>query len=88
MNNIFVGNLDTEATKKLVRSLFEPYGPVAHAKLMTDQETGSSRGFAFVEMSDSVQAGEAIAALNGSSWRGRCLNVRAARPKLHRGVSA
>ncbi|MGH9720950.1 MAG: RNA recognition motif domain-containing protein [Bryobacteraceae bacterium] len=85
MKNIYVGNLDVEATKGSVRSLFEPYGTVAHIKLMTDHETGCSRGIAFVEMSDPDQAGRAIAALNGADWRGRTINVKEARPKLHRG---
>ena len=84
MNNIYVGNLDFEATKESIRSLFEPHGTVAHVKLMTDRETGHSRGFAFVEMSDSDQAGNAIAALNGVESAGRALNVKEARPKLHR----
>jgi cold-inducible RNA-binding protein len=85
LKNIYVGNLDGDATKQLVRSLFEPYGTVAHAKLMTDHETGSSRGFAFVEMSDPDQADKAIAALNGTHWRGRALTVKEARQKLNRG---
>jgi RNA recognition motif-containing protein len=84
VNNIYVGNLDLDTTKQLVRSLFEPYGTVAHTKLMTDRDTGCSRGFAFVEMSDAGQAGKAIAALNGTDWRGRALDVKEARPKLHR----
>jgi RNA recognition motif-containing protein len=85
VNNIYVGNLDLEATKESIRSLFEPHGPVAHVKVMTDRETGRSRGFAFVEMSDPDQAGKAIAALNGADSGGRALNVKEARPKLNRG---
>jgi cold-inducible RNA-binding protein len=85
LNNIYVGNLDMEATKESIRSLFEPHGTVAHVKLMIDRDTGRSRGFAFVEMSDSEQAGKAIAALNGADAGGRTLNVKEARQKLNRG---
>jgi RNA recognition motif-containing protein len=52
MKKIFVGNLDFAATEESIRALFEPYGTVESAKLMTDRDTGRSRGFAFVEMAD------------------------------------
>lgn len=81
MKNIFVGNLDFAATESSVRSLFEPYGTVARVNLVTDRDTGRSRGFAFVEMSDSAQADQAINALNGRNVDGRALNVNEARPK-------
>ncbi len=81
MKNIFVGNLDFAATESSIRSLFEPYGKVDRVNLVTDRDTGRSRGFAFVEMSDSAQADQAIAALNGANLDGRALNINEARPK-------
>ncbi|HEX3748115.1 MAG TPA: RNA-binding protein [Bryobacteraceae bacterium] len=81
MKNIFVGNLDFSATDSTVRSLFERYGTVDRVNLVTDRDTGRARGFGFVEMSDSAQADQAIAALNGYNLEGRALNVNEARPK-------
>ncbi len=81
MKNIFVGNLDFGATEDTVRQLFEAYGAVERVSLMTDRETGRSRGFAFVEMTDTEEADRAIAALNGANVGGRALNVNEARPK-------
>jgi cold-inducible RNA-binding protein len=81
MKNIFVGNLDFAATESSIRSLFEPYGTVDRVNLVTDRDTGRSRGFAFVEMADSAEAERAIAALNGTELNGRALNVNEARPK-------
>ena len=81
MKNIFVGNLDFGATESSVRSLFEPYGNVERVNLVTDRDTGRSRGFAFVEMTDSAEADRAIAALNGTDMGGRALNINEARPK-------
>ena len=81
MKNIFVGNLDFAATESSVRSLFEPYGAVERVNVVTDRDTGRSRGFAFVEMTDPNQADQAIAALNGTNLEGRALNINEARPK-------
>jgi len=81
MKNIFVGNLDFSATESSLRSLFEPYGNVERVNLVTDRDTGRSRGFAFVEMTDAAEADRAIAALNGTELDGRALNVNEARPK-------
>ena len=85
MKNIFVGNLDFNATEESVRSLFERYGAVNSARIMTDRDTGRSRGFAFVEMENESEADQAIQALNGYSLDGRALNVNEARPKPDRG---
>jgi len=85
MKNIFVGNLDFGATDATVRSLFEPYGAVDRVNVVTDRDTGRSRGFAFVEMSDASQADAAINALNGANLDGRALNVNEARPKTSGG---
>jgi RNA recognition motif-containing protein len=81
MKNIFVGNLDFAATDSSVRAMFETYGSVDRVNLVTDRDTGRSRGFAFVEMSNADEADRAIAGLNGTNFEGRALNVNEARPK-------
>jgi cold-inducible RNA-binding protein len=81
LKNIFVGNLAFSTTEDELRSMFESYGRVDRVSLMTDRDTGRSRGFAFVEMADEGEAEKAIAALNGSNVGGRTLNVNEARPK-------
>jgi cold-inducible RNA-binding protein len=85
VKNIFVGNLDFSVTDSYLRSLFERYGTVERVHLVTDRDTGRSRGFAFVEMSDSDQAANAIAGLNGTSIEGLALKVSEARPKVDGG---
>ncbi len=85
MKNIFVGNLDFSATEASIRSLFEPFGNIERVNLVTDRDTGRSRGFAFVEMTDAAEADKAIAALNGTDQNGRALNVNEARPKTEGG---
>ena len=84
MKNIFVGNLNSGTTPEAIRSLFEPLGTVCKFKLMTDNDTGLSRGFAFVEMME-VEAARAITALDGRIVDGQPINVREGRPKLHCG---
>jgi RNA recognition motif-containing protein len=84
MKKIFVGNLDFGATEDSIRELFESQGTVESVKLMTDRDTGRSRGFAFVEMAD-ADAERAIKSLNGTNFGGRALNVNEARPKVERG---
>lgn len=86
MKNIFVGNLDFGATEDSVRSLFQPYGAIERVSLATDRNTGRSRGFAFVEMTDPAEADRAIEALNGTELGGRSLNVNEARPKTNGGA--
>ena len=81
VKNIFVGNLDFAATDSSVRVMFERYGTVDRVNLVTDRDTGRSRGFAFVEMSKTEEADRAIAGLNGADFEGRALNVNEARPK-------
>ena len=81
MTNIFVGNLSYQATQADLQAAFEAYGSVERVNIVTDRETGQSRGFAFVELSDADAAQSAIAQLNGAQLHGRSMNVNEARPK-------
>ncbi len=81
MTNIFVGNLSYQTTQEDLRAAFEPYGVVERVNIITDRDTGQSRGFAFVEMTERREAEAAIAALNGAELNGRAMNVNEARPK-------
>lgn len=85
MKKIFVGNFAFSMTETELRSLFQPYGTVESATLVSDRDTGRSRGFGFVEMPDSGEADKAIAALNGTDSGGRPLTVNEARPKTEGG---
>jgi len=85
MKNLFVGNLPLTTTEAELRALFEAHGTVERASVVTDRDTGRSRGFGFVEMSDAGAADKAIAAINGTELGGRTLKVNEARPKTERG---
>ncbi len=85
MKKIYVGNFAFNLTEPDLRSIFEPYGKVETVTLVTDRDTGRSRGFAFVEMAEDGEASAAIAALNGRDSGGRPLTVNEARPKVERG---
>lgn len=85
MKNIFVGNLDFNTSEDELRRLFEAHGQVDRVSIMTDRDTGRSRGFGFVEMTSAEDGEKAIAAMNGSQIGGRTLNVNEARPKVERG---
>ncbi len=85
MKNIFVGNLDFNTSEDELRKLFEVHGQVDRVSIMTDRDTGRSRGFGFVEMTSNEDGEKAIAALNGTQIGGRTLNVNEARPKVERG---
>jgi cold-inducible RNA-binding protein len=85
LKNIFVGNLSFNTSEDELRQLFEAYGQVDRVSIMTDRDTGRSRGFGFVEMTNAEDGEKAIAALNGSQIGGRTLNVNEARPKTDRG---
>ena len=85
MKNIFVGNLDFNTSEDELRNLFGTYGQVDRVSIMTDRDTGRSRGFGFVEMASAEDGEKAIAALNGTQVGGRTLNVNEARPKVERG---
>src|SRR3984893_2446180 len=83
--NIFVGNLVWDATADDLLELFEAHGRVTRAQVITDRETGRSRGFGFVEMENDAEAQKAIEALNGFDHNGRPLTVNEARPRQERG---
>lgn len=78
---IYVGNLPYSTTEEVLRAEFEVYGRVDDAVVIRDSETGRSRGFGFVEMSDNSEAQRAIDALNGRELGGRPLTVNEARPQ-------
>jgi RNA recognition motif-containing protein len=81
MKNIFVGNLSFGTSEVELRSMFESYGTVERASIVTDRDSGQPRGFAFVEMTNDAEANSAINGLNGKDLGGRTLNVNEARPK-------
>jgi cold-inducible RNA-binding protein len=82
---IYVGNCSYDTTEERLRDLFSQYGDVASVSVITDRDTGRSRGFAFVEMNDASQADAAIKGVNGTELDGRTLNVNEARPRQDRG---
>ena len=81
--NLYVGNLSFQTTADDLVEAFSQFGGVTRAQVVSDRETGRSRGFGFVEMSSGGQ--EAIAALNGASFQGRNLTVNEAKPREDRG---
>lgn len=83
--NIYVGNLPYSATENSLRDLFEGYGAVTTAKIVTDKFTGSSRGFGFVEMPNNDEAQRAITELNGKDFEGRKIVVNESKPRENTG---
>ena len=81
MKKLFVGNIPHSTTEAELRALFEPHGAIEQVSIVTDRDTGRSRGFAFVEMTEKRDAETAIAQLNGAELNGRAINVNEARPK-------
>src|SRR5437660_12075953 len=79
--NIYLGNLSYSATESTIRDLFEGFGQVTTAKIVTDKFTGSSRGFGFVEMPNDDEAQKAIAELNGKDFEGRKIVVNESKPR-------
>lgn len=79
--NIYVSNLPYSATEDELRQLFEQFGKVDSARIITDRDTGRSRGFAFVEMSEKAEGDAAINGLNGKDMNGRALTINEARPR-------
>ena len=86
--NIFVGNLAFNSTDHDLRQLFEPYGVVDTINVITDRDTGRSKGFGFVEMPDSAASKAAIQGLNGKELDGRALTVNEAKPREPRRESS
>jgi len=84
MKNLYVGNLPHSTTDAELRTVFEAHGTVEKITLVTDRDTGRSRGFAFVEMTNAEEADKAMAALNGTDLGGRALTVNEAKPKTDR----
>jgi RNA recognition motif-containing protein len=84
VKNIFVGNLSFNTNEDELRQIFEGYGQVDRVSIMTDRDTGRSRGFGFVEMTSNEDGDKAITALNGTQVGGRTINVNEARPKTER----
>jgi RNA recognition motif-containing protein len=82
---IYVGNLPYGTSDDELKELFEPHGQVESAKIITDRETGRSRGFGFIEMMNNEEGKKAIEALNQSELGGRTLVVNEARPRGDRG---
>ena len=81
---LFVGNLSWDTDEESLRSAFAQHGNVSEVRVITDRETGRSRGFAFVTMEDGDQAQTAIEAMNGSLLQGRPLRVNVAEPRSPR----
>jgi RNA recognition motif-containing protein len=79
--NIYVSNLSFNVQDEYLRDFFTPYGEVSSAKIINDRETGRSRGFGFVEMSDDAAAQKAVAELNEAIIDGRTIKVMEAKPK-------
>ena len=79
--NIYVSNLGFNVQDEDLKEFFTPYGEVTSAKIINDRETGKSRGFGFVEMSDDAAAKKAIAELDGATVEGRAIKVMEAKPK-------
>jgi RNA recognition motif-containing protein len=79
--NLYISNLGYHTTESDLKKMFEQYGAVSSAKIITDRETGRSRGFGFVEMSSSDDAQSAIKNLNGHEMEGRQISVSVARER-------
>lgn len=79
--NIYIGNLNYRVRENDLKEALEVYGAVESIKIITDRETGRSKGFAFAEMSDDAAAQKAINALNETEFEGRQMVVKEALPK-------
>jgi RNA recognition motif-containing protein len=84
MKKIYVGNLPWSATDASLQEAFSAFGEVTSASVVTDRETGRSRGFGFIEMEDGADADKAIRGLDGRDLDGRAMRVNEARPKERR----
>ena len=81
---IYVGNLSWQTDENELRGVFEPHGEVASAQIITDRESGRSRGFAFVEMTNDADGKAAIEAVNNQEIGGRQLKVNEAKPRAEK----
>lgn len=79
--NIFIGNLNYKVREEQIGDLLSEFGDVRSVKIVMDRETGRSKGFGFVEMSNDAEASAAIKELNGSEFEGRTMVVNEARPR-------
>jgi RNA recognition motif-containing protein len=86
-NKLYVGNLSYDVDSSALEQLFTPHGTVQSAQIITDRDTGRSKGFGFVEMGSDAEAQAAIAALNGQDNGGRALTVNVAKPREERSRS-
>lgn len=84
VKKVYVGNLSYHTTEDTLRTLFSEFGEVSSVNLITDRQSGRSKGFAFVEMSTNEAAQAAIAGLSGKSLDGREITVAEARPQTER----
>jgi len=82
--NIYVGNLPYSIVDSSLQALFEGFGTVSSARIITDKFSNNSKGFGFVEMPNAAEAQKAIAELNGTQYEGRTLVVNEARPREER----
>ena len=83
--NLYISNLSYNISDEDLRQLFADYGEITSAKVIMDRETGRSRGFGFVELSDDELAKKAIEELNQASYDGKVINIKEARPREDRG---
>jgi RNA recognition motif-containing protein len=81
---LYVGNLPYSVTEQALQSAFSKHGTVESVKLITDRDTGQSKGFGFVEMSSDAEASAAISGLNGADLEGRAMKVNEAKPQTRK----
>ena len=81
---LYIGNLPFNATEQDLSQTFGECGTVESAKIITDRDSGRSKGFGFVEMSSDAEAQKAIDSLNGADWEGRAMTVNEAKPQAPR----
>ena len=82
--NIYVGNLPYNLSEEELQSVFEEYGAIEKTTIIMDRESGQSKGFGFIEMTNDEEAERAIEALNGADLKGRSMKVNKARPRPER----
>ncbi len=81
---LYVGGLSYDTSDNTLENLFTQYGAVESARVITDRDSGRSKGFGFVEMSNDSEASSAINSLNGTNFEGRTITVNEARPQVDR----